>query len=261
MGGSSTKVAKPDPLPSAQAQYAGWIKAYPKLQPMLEKIAARDLQGLAGLVGGAGQDALGAAISAGGQLQDEWGRASEGSTAAAMRELLAQQLYGDLQAGAQLTPEQAREFEQAVRAGQVARGVTGGNAAIFEEAATKGNAGIALQERRRQAAQSFLDFNAATRPNAVNALLGLADNAYTGNAEIMTGAVGANMENAKQNQQLRYNAAQAQAQADAQRRQGIGGMFGSLGGAAIGYGLGGPLGAAVGAGIGQSAGGGLAGMF
>jgi hypothetical protein len=260
MGGSA-KVDKPDPLPSAQAQYKSWLKDYPELQPLLVGAAGADLQGLAGLVQGSGSQALEAAIGAGGGLQDAWGRAAEGDTAAAMRQLLADQIYGELAAGSALSADQAREFEQYVRAGQQARGVTGGNAAIFEEAATKGSAGIALADQRKAAAQGFLAFNAASRPNAVNALLGLADNAYTGNAEIMGGAVQQNMQNAAQNQQVQYNAAQAQAQAQAQRNQGIGGMLGSLGGAAIGFGLGGPMGAVIGGGLGNSVGGGLGGMF
>ena len=260
--GGSTKVEGSERAATAPQQISSWLRSYPSLNRLLSQAAETDLRNMSRIAEGESLDTLRSVISAGGAVQDEWGRALEGETASEIRGLLARQVLGELQAGTSLTPEQAREFEQAVRAGQVARGITGGNTAVFEEAATKGSAGVELANRRRAAAQAFLDSNAASRPSAVNALLGLTEGAYTGNSELMGGAVQANMRNAEQHAQLKYNASAANAQARAQANQGLGGMLGSVAGAGLGYyALGGPMGALVGGGIGNAAGSGLAGMF
>lgn len=260
MGGSA-KIKAPKPTPTAQQQYASWLSAYPKLQGKLASAATADLNAVGSLSEGAASDNLVRAMAASNALEDRYGAAVEGETASNMRQLLADQIYGDLQSGSSLSDEQSRELEQYVRAAQVSRGITGGNAAIYEEAATKGSAGMELANSRRAAAQDFLSFNSATKPNALNAIMGMADSAYTGNAEIMQGAVAQNSAAAQQQQMLKYNAAAANAQSAAARKQGIGTMVGSIGGMAAGFALGGPLGMAAGGAAGGAVGGGVGGMF
>lgn len=266
--GGSTKVDSPKAAPTMQEQYASWLKAYPKLQPLLEDAAQEDLSSLAGLYEGGSADALSAAMRSAGKLDASYGEAVEGKTASAMRQLLAEQIYGDLQAGSSLSPEQSRELEQYVRGAQVGRGITGGNAAIFEEAATKGTAGINLANSRRAAAQDFLNFN-ASKPSSLNAILGISDGVYAGNADIMQGAVAQNNQNALQNQQLKYNASQANAMAQAQANKGLGSMIGTVGGAGLGLALAPATGGTsalltyggIGAMGGNMMGGGIGGMF
>lgn len=58
-----------------------------------------------------------------------------------------------LDAGTRLTPNQAREFAQATRTAQAARGMGYGPADLYAEAATQGQAGVALQQQRQAAAR------------------------------------------------------------------------------------------------------------
>jgi hypothetical protein len=58
--------------------------------------------------------------------------------------------------GTQLDPEMQREIEQQVRSSQAARGNVYGTPQLVEEAMTRGQAGLALQQQRQQALQGFL---------------------------------------------------------------------------------------------------------
>lgn len=89
-----------------------------------------------------------------------------------MRNLLAQQIFGDLSAGAGMTPELTREVQQGVRQGQTARGMTRGTAPIAEEAFARGSRGLQLKQMRQKAAQDFMQTTAATRPDAFQFITG-----------------------------------------------------------------------------------------
>jgi hypothetical protein len=58
--------------------------------------------------------------------------------------------------GTQLDPEMQREIEQQVRGSQAARGNVYGTPQLVEEAMTRGQAGLALEQQRQSALQSFL---------------------------------------------------------------------------------------------------------
>jgi len=58
--------------------------------------------------------------------------------------------------GTQLDPETQREIEQQVRSSQIARGNVYGTPQLVEEAMTRGQAGLALEQQRQQALQGFL---------------------------------------------------------------------------------------------------------
>ena len=58
--------------------------------------------------------------------------------------------------GAQLDPVTMRQIEQSVRQGQAARGNVYGTPQLVSEAMTTGQAGLALQQQRQQALQSYL---------------------------------------------------------------------------------------------------------
>ena len=73
-----------------------------------------------------------------------------------MQETLAGQLQGELEAGARLDPELAREAQQGIRGAQIARGQTLGNAASFQEAMEVGSAAENRRRGRQQAALQFL---------------------------------------------------------------------------------------------------------
>lgn len=258
--GGSTKVAAPAATPSMTAQIKEWADSYPELSQKLASASETDLGNLASVLGGSGKDALSQAIASSGQVQADYGRAVEGDQAAATRELLAKQIYGDLQAGSSLTPEMSREIEQSVRAAQQARGTTGGNSAIFQEAFAKGSRGEALKTQRKNAASDFLAMN-QSRPSALNALMGITD-AYTmKNKDIMSPTLAANTDIFNMNETNAYNARQASAAARSERNRNIGAIGGAVLGGAAGYAIGGPMGGMAGASVGSGAGAGVGGLF
>ena len=75
---------------------------------------------------------------------------------AAARQALGDQISSNLALGSQLDPQTAREVEQGTRAGQAARGNVYGTPQMVQEAMTRGQAGLALQNQRQQAALSYL---------------------------------------------------------------------------------------------------------
>jgi hypothetical protein len=77
-------------------------------------------------------------------------------TDAAGNAALSKQLSDQVALGSQLDPVTARQVEQATRAGQVARGNVYGTPQMVQEAMTTGQAGLALQQQRQQAMQSYL---------------------------------------------------------------------------------------------------------
>jgi hypothetical protein len=77
-------------------------------------------------------------------------------TGLAGRQALEQQLTSQAALGSQLDPETEREITQGVRQGQSARGNIYGTPQLVQEAMTRGQAGLALQQQRQQALQGFL---------------------------------------------------------------------------------------------------------
>jgi hypothetical protein len=77
-------------------------------------------------------------------------------TAMAGRQQLESQLTSQAALGSQLDPETQREVEQATLRAQQGRGNIYGTPQLVEEAMTTGEAGLALQQQRQQALQSYL---------------------------------------------------------------------------------------------------------
>jgi hypothetical protein len=160
-----------------------------------------------------------------------------------MRNVLAQQIFGDLSAGAGMTPELTREVQQGVRQGQSARGMTRGTAPIAEEAFARGSRGLQLKQMRQQAAQDFMKTTAATRPDAFQFITG------RGAGPIASPGVapqtGTNVFDSAMGQSAAANNLQSQLSFNSRG----GGAKGALGGAAAGASAGaafGPWGAAIG---------------
>lgn len=173
---------------------------------------------------------------------------------AAIRAQLGQQISGDLSKGGALTPDMQREIEQSIRAGQSARGMAQGGSAVAAEAFAKGSAGQALLRQRQAAATQFLQTQAQTQIDPWAAYTGQGTTRTSANfqAQLPTingagslapQAMAMNNAAALQNQQLAYNAQQANAKGN-----GLGGALGgAASGAAMGFMMGGPWGAAAGA--------------
>jgi len=87
---------------------------------------------------------------------DEIRRAAEGKDVSAMRDLLGQQILGDLQFGSNLTDEQRRATEQSQRSGELSRGIAGGSGSANRESVAKALEGMKLQRDRQQAASGFM---------------------------------------------------------------------------------------------------------
>jgi hypothetical protein len=77
-------------------------------------------------------------------------------TGVAARNILGDQLTSQAALGSQLDPVTEREIEQATRRGQQSRGNVYGTPQLVSEAMTTGQAGLALQQQRQQALQSYL---------------------------------------------------------------------------------------------------------
>ena len=98
-------------------------------------------------------------------------RAANPEQAALMSELN-RQAMSDLEAGASLPPDLAREMEQQVRSAQAARGMGFGMADVGQEALVKGLQAEQLQRRRQAFAQQIAGMNAATAQDPFMAILG-----------------------------------------------------------------------------------------
>jgi len=110
-------------------------------------------------------------------VEDLGVRASEAFKAAnpeqaALMDELNRQAMSDLQAGASLPPDLAREMEQQVRSAQAARGMGFGMADVGQEALVKGLQAEQLQRRRQAFAQQIAGMNAATAQDPFMAILG-----------------------------------------------------------------------------------------
>jgi len=91
---------------------------------------------------------------------------------AALMDELNRQAMSDLEAGASLPPDLAREMEQQVRSAQAARGMGFGMADVGQEALVKGLQAEQLQRRRQAFAQQIAGMNAATAQDPFMAILG-----------------------------------------------------------------------------------------
>jgi hypothetical protein len=97
-----------------------------------------------------------------------WGGIDPTSLATAQQ--LGQQIGGNLALGSTLDPTTQMQIEQAARAAQGARGNVYGVGPAVEEALTQGQAGLALQQARQQAAQSYLASGVSPGQTALNLL-------------------------------------------------------------------------------------------
>jgi hypothetical protein len=93
-------------------------------------------------------------------------------TGLALRKQLEGQIGSDLAAGSQLDPQTAREVEQGVRMAQGARGNVYGTPQMVEEAMSRGQAGLALRQKRQQIAQSYLGAGLDPATTALNLMRG-----------------------------------------------------------------------------------------
>lgn len=88
-----------------------------------------------------------------------------------LRDELLRQVTGQLQAGAGMDPALQREYVQAVRAGQAARGMGLGPTDVYEEAFGVGSAAEARRQARQQAAMQTLSLLQNMEPNVASLLL------------------------------------------------------------------------------------------
>jgi hypothetical protein len=89
-------------------------------------------------------------------------------TGMAGRQQLGTDLTSQEALGTQLDPQTIREITQATREGQAARGNVYGTPQLVQEAMTRGQAGMAIQQQRQQALQSYLSSGQSTGDVAMN---------------------------------------------------------------------------------------------
>lgn len=107
-----------------------------------------------------------------GELAPSMRSAFEDPQTQAIRNMLGQQIEQELSYGAKLDPGLQREIEQSVRAAQSARGMSRGTGAIASESLIKGLQAEQLRQQRQQAANQFLQTQAATQFDPWAALTG-----------------------------------------------------------------------------------------
>jgi hypothetical protein len=89
-------------------------------------------------------------------------------TGAAARSKLGSDLAAQEALGTKLDAATQREVEQATRQAQIARGNVYGTPQLVQEAMTRGQAGLALQQQRQQALQGYLSSGQTTGDVAMN---------------------------------------------------------------------------------------------
>jgi hypothetical protein len=89
-------------------------------------------------------------------------------TGAAARTKLGQDLAAQEALGTKLDAATQREVDQATRGAQIARGNVYGTPQLVQEAMTRGQAGLALQQQRQQALQGYLSSGQTTGDVAMN---------------------------------------------------------------------------------------------
>lgn len=168
--------------------------------------------------------------------------ATEDPATRRIRETLASQYEQELAAGSSMTPEMAREVEQAIRSAQSSRGLTRGGSAVSGEALYKGAAGQALRSQRQSAAENFLKTQTATTINPYTALTGRqaamqttptgVNPSFSGISNLAGQGMNAQSQAATANAQLGFNWAQFQ-QSQQITAKDLLGMGTQLGGAAM----------------------------
>jgi len=89
-----------------------------------------------------------------------------------LKSILSGQITSDLRRGESLSPEVARQVEQAARTAEVSRGISGGRGSANREAVRKALEGRKLKQERQGAAGSFLAQSAAERIDPILAVTG-----------------------------------------------------------------------------------------
>ena len=112
-------------------------------------------------------------------------QAAEDPQVTAMRQQLLSGIGSELAMGSQLTPEQARQAEQAQRTAELARGISGGTGSSAREAVYKALEGQNLLAQRQSKASAALGQEYAASPDPYQAILGRPSTA--GSAAIQAG--------------------------------------------------------------------------
>lgn len=161
-----------------------------KYQPQYAQLALQNYNTLSSGMNQSALSNLDAARSYTGQLSDTV-RSINPQSQALLSELNSQ-VYGDLQAGSSLNDAQTRQAQQASRAAASARGVSGGNSALFDEVYKQYDMGRQLQTQRQSAAGATLGLNQSQVDNPTLQLLGqymnAANNSSAGANQLMTQA-------------------------------------------------------------------------
>ena len=97
--------------------------------------------------------------------------ANQRPEAASVRDLLAKQIWGELEAGSSLTPTQARQTSQAQRSAELSRGVSSGVGSSNRESVARAVEGLNLLNQRQQKAQSWLGTEKALTTDPFAAIL------------------------------------------------------------------------------------------
>jgi hypothetical protein len=120
-------------------------------------------------------------------------------TGLAGRQQLEKALTQQAALGSQLDPETAREVEQQTRLAQSARGNIYGTPQLVEEAMTRGQAGLALQNQRQQALQGFYS-SGQDVGNVANTLYQQGNQNYLNNYQNYLNAWSTQQQNQRANQ-------------------------------------------------------------
>jgi hypothetical protein len=91
----------------------------------------------------------------------------------ALRDLLLQQVYGELSMGTQMTPEQSLEVNESIRSAQMARGLGYGQGAANRESVARAIEGLKLLESRQSKASGLITQEKSYQPDVFSIIGGI----------------------------------------------------------------------------------------
>ena len=218
----------------AQAQFDEFSQFAPQTLKTIRKLAGKELPKLQAIQQGLITSGRGGELSDierfTPQLNDIM-RLSQGQGVTDARDLLQQQIFGDLSLGRNLGSEELRDVQQFQRSGEVSRGLGSGGGSANREAVARALSGRNLQQSRQRNAQGLIQLEKSLTPDPFGTISNLSNASTSGANSMFSSALAAtpsgfpNAFNAASHaagqQQLRLDELQGQAQLDFERSESL----------------------------------------
>lgn len=158
-------------------------------------------------------------------------RLSQGQGVTDARDLLQQQIFGDLSLGRNLGSEELRDVQQFQRSGEVSRGLGSGGGSANREAVARALSGRNLQQSRQRNAQGLIQLEKSLTPDPFGTISNLSNASTSGANSMFSSSLAATpsgfpsafnaASHAAGQQQLALDQLQGQAQLDFERSESL----------------------------------------